>query len=312
MDPAGGARVSRMVSRAPRRLFAAVLSCLAMAVSGSAWADTYDFKIYQLGNPQLGGTGYTPRADANFRSFARQLGAAITSVNLSPPETLGHSGFDFSAELSVVDFQGGTLPTEGEFKGPLLIPSLHVRKGLPYSFEIGARAAWIEKSRMGAGTLEFKWAINEGFTYLPDIGIRGNVTKLVNGRDFDITCGGLDLGIGKQFAIAGMITITPYVGWNLLFVGATTGSVDFRPSRTLAESDLPGEQYKDFYVFQSVQAAANTHNRFYGGFRFIGGVAMIGAEISYSVIGRYRDANTGMDIDVPAVLAINSTIGLDF
>ncbi|MEW5738385.1 MAG: hypothetical protein AB1938_05635 [Myxococcota bacterium] len=294
------------------RLALATLPCLALALATSARADTYDFKIYQLGNPQVGGTGYTPRADANFRAFVRQFGAAMTSVNLAPPETLGHSGFAFNAELSVVDFQGGTLPTEGEFKGPLLIPSLHVRKGLPYSFEIGARAAWIEKSRMGAGTFELKWAVNEGFTYLPDIGVRGSITKLVNTRDFDVTCGGLDIGIGKQFAIAGMITITPYVGWNLMFVGATTSSIDFRPSRTLEESDTPGEQYRDFYIFESVLAAQNTHNRFYGGFRFIGGVAIVGAEISYSVLGRFRDAKTGMDIDVPAVLAGNFTVGLDF
>lgn len=309
MGLAAGARVSPMARRAPCRLVPLALLALA---AGPAAADTYDFKLYQLGNPQPSGTGHTPRADANFRAFARQFGAAMTSVNLAPPETLGHSGFAFNAELSIVDFGGATLPTEGEFKGPLLIPSLHIRKGLPWSFEVGARGAWVEKSRMGIASLELKWAINEGFTYLPDIGIRGNVSKLVNGRDFDVTTGGLDIGIGKQFAIAGMITITPYVGWNLLFVGATTSSIDFRPSRTLEESDLPGEQYRDYYIFTSVQAAANTHNRFYGGFRFIGGVASLGAEISYSVLGRFRDATTGMDIDVPAVLAINSTVGLDF
>lgn len=300
-----------MACRSSRRLVLAAVS-FAVALAGAARADTYDFKIYQLGNPQESGTGYTPRANSNFRAFVRQFGAAMTSVNLAPPETLGHSGFAFNAELSVVDFGGATLPTEGEFKGPLLIPSLHVRKGLPYSFELGARAAWIEKSRMGAGTFELKWAVNEGFKYLPDIGIRGSVTKLINARDFDVTCGGLDIGIGKQFAIAGMITLTPYVGWNLMFVGATTSSIDFRPSRTLEQSDTPGEQYKDFYVFDGVLAAQNTHNRFYGGFRFVGGVAIIGAEISYSVLGRFRDANTGMDVDVPAVLAGNFTVGLDF
>lgn len=287
-------------------------SLLAVAlVSGAALADSYDFRIYQLGNPQSGGTGFTPRANGNFRVFARMFAAAMTSVNLAPPETLGHSAFAFNAELSVVDFNGGALPTTGEFKGPMLIPSAHVRKGLPWSFEVGARAAWIEKSRMGAGTLELKWALNEGFTYLPDIGVRGNVTKLINGRDFDLTAGGLDIGLGKQFAIGGMVTITPYVGWNLLFVGASSGNVDFRPTRTLAESDSAGEQYRDFYVFDSLQAAGNTHNRFYGGFRFIGGVATLGAEVSYSVFSRFTDG-AGEERIIPAVLAINSTIGLDF
>ena len=183
----------------------------------------------------------------------------------------------------------------------MLLPSIHIRKGLPFSFEIGARGGWVEKSRMGTATLELKWALNEGFTYLPDIGVRGNITKLLNSRDFDLTAGGLDIGIGKQFAIGGMVTLTPYVGWNLVFVGASTSNVDFNPNRTLAEADTPAEQYKDFYVFSSLFAGANTHNRFYGGIRFIGGVLQLGGEISYSAVGTFKDAKTGENRTVAPV-----------
>lgn len=300
-----------------RRL--AVVACTLL--SGVALADTYDFHLIALGNPQPGGTGYSPRADANFRVFARQFAAGMTSVNLAPPDTLGHSGFAFSGELSIVSF-GTTdvqLPTEGEFRGPLLIPTVHVRKGLPWSFELGARGGWIEKSRMGVATLELKWSVNEGFTYLPDVGVRGSVTKLVNSRDFDLTAGGIDIGIGKQFALGGMVTLTPYVGWNLVFVGASTGNIDFHPSRTLVDADSSSEVFRDFYVFTPLQAAANSHNRFYGGVRFIGGVVMLGGEVSYSVLGKFHDctpvgtcAEVNEDRLVPAVLAINTTIGLDF
>jgi hypothetical protein len=306
------------------RILASSLCLLLAQAAFGAEPFPYDFRISDLGNPLLGGFNHKPQADANFRSFARQLGAALTSVNLAPPETLGHSGFAFTAELSIVDFGNQTvkLPTrDRDFRGPLLIPSVHVRKGLPFSFELGARGAWIEKSRMGAGTLELKWAVNEGFTYLPDIAVRGNLTKLLNSRDFDVTAGGVDLGIGKQFAIGGMVTLTPYVGWNLVFVGASTGNVDFHPERTLAESDRPSsnpqEQFRDIYVFDNLQAIDNTHHRFYGGVRFIGGVVIIGLEISYSVIGKFRDktvarGGTGLEIDVPSVLAGNFTLGLDF
>lgn len=288
-----------------------------LLLASAAFADPYDFRISDLGNPSPGGFNHQLAADANFRVFARQFGAALTSVNLSPPETLGHSGFAFSAELSSVFFgqQKVKLPTENrDFRGPLLIPSIHVRKGLPFSFELGARGAWIEKSRMGAGTLELKWAINEGFTYLPDIAVRGNITKLLNSRDFDLTAGGFDLGVGKQFAIGGMVTLTPYVGWNWVFVGASSGNVDFHPERTLADSDRSSaqEQFRDIYVFDSLQAADNSHHRLYGGFRFIGGVAMIGFEFSYSLIGKFRDTNTNADVDVPSVFALNATLGLDF
>ncbi len=304
----------------------ASLTFALMAVPASA--DPNDFKIFQLGNPNPTGTGFNVEANNNFRIFARTFAAALTSVNLSPPETLGHSGFAFSAETSVVSFgdtrapNAGGLPTEGAlipvngmpgaYSGLMVIPSLHVRKGLPFSFELGARGAWIEKSRMGAGTLELKWAVNEGFTYLPDIAIRGNITKLLNSRDFDITAGGLDLGIGKQFALGGMVTITPYIGWNLLFVGASTGNVDFHPTRTLADSDKPSEQFKDIYIFDSLQAISNSHNRFYGGARFVGGVLMIGAEFSYSVLGSFKDKATATERQIPAVMAGNFTLGLDF
>lgn len=285
--------------------------------SATAFADAYDFRIYQLGNPIEGGEGHRPDAHANFRVFTRRLAAAMTSVNLAPPETLGHSAFAIGVELSVVDFGSAVsatnIPTTSPIQGAVLLPSIHIRKGLPWSFELGVRAAWLEKSRMGSGTLELKWALNEGFTYLPDIGVRGYVTKLLNTRDFDVTAGGLDVGIGKQFAIAGMVTLTPYVGWNLSFVGATSGSVDFKPSRTLSESDQikdPTAQ-QNFYVFESVLAAQNTNNRFYGGFRFIAGVVQLGFEVSYTVADSFNDPRVGK-VQMPAVLAYNSLIGFDF
>ncbi len=291
-----------------------LLVLMVMLSAGSVLADPYDFRIFQLGNPVKGGTSFSPEANGNFRTFVRQFGAAIASSNLAPPETLGHSGFAVAADLSIVDFGTQTvkLPTESTFQGPLLMPGLHVRKGLPWSFELGARASWIEKSRMAVVTVELKWALNEGLTYLPDIGIKLGVTRLINSRDFNLTVGGVDLGVGKQFAIGGMITLTPYVGWNLGFVGASTDKVDFRPSRTLAESDKPNEQFKDVFIYNEVGAFSNTHNRFYGGLRFIGGVLMIGAEFSYTVIGKFKDDTSGTDRDVPAVMALNATLGLDF
>lgn len=270
-------------------------------VGAAAWADPYDFHLSKFGDPSI-----TSTANADFRSFARQFAAGMTSANLAPPETLGHSGFAVSADLSLVNFQG-SLPTNVDFTGPLLVPSVHFRKGLPASFEIGGRAGWIAQSRMGVGTLELKWAINEGFKYLPDIGVRGSITKLVNAKDFDLTAGGLDIGIGKQFALGGMITLTPYVGWNLMFVGASTGNIDFKPNRTLSESDAQNAQFDGFNVFAPLQAAANTHNRFYGGFRFIGGVVQLGFEVSYSILGTN---SSGKNIDV---LVWNFTLaGLDF
>lgn len=293
------------------------VALLVLLAASAAWAEKNDFRLSQLGNPQAGGTGFDARADANFRSFARQFAAAMTSMNLMPPETLGHAGFAISVDTAVINFGTGTLPTLGALQTGvpnrdwLALPSIHIRKGLPFSFEFGGRFGWIPESRQGFGTAELKWAINEGFRYFPDIGVRGSITKLVNSRDFDITAGGLDIGIGKQFPIGGMVTLTPYAGWNLMFVGASTSTIDFNPTRTLAEADGP-EQFKDLYIFAPVLAISNTHNRFYGGLRFVGAVVQLVVEVSYSAIGRFRDAKTNEDRDVPGVLGLNASLGLDF
>ncbi len=292
-----------------------------------AVADAYDFSIHQLGNPYetcAGGpcVGYSPAANANFRSFARRLGAGVTAANLMPPETLGHSAFAITAEISGVGFINAAgdgamtqaeFPTTAQFRNPLWLPSIHIRKGLPFSFEIGARAAWLEKSRMGVGTLELKWALNEGFRYIPDIGVRAYVTKILNTRDFDVTTGGLDVGVGKQFALAGMVTLTPYLGWNLGFTGATSNNVDFDPTRTLQDSDsvqVPTPE-RNFYVFNEVRAAENSHNRFYFGFRFIGGYFTFLAEFSYTLLGNFDDPLVGR-VNAGSVLALNGSIGFDF
>lgn len=284
-------------------------AALALVLGATAQADPNDIKLYQLGNPAK-----VADANAKFRVFARELGAALSSVNLMPAETLGHSGFSVTAELSLVDLKTRDfqLPTERAGGGLLLIPSVHLRKGLPFSFEVGGRLGWVEKSRMAAATLETKWALNEGFAYLPDLSVRGFGTRLLNTRDFDLTTAGLDLGIGKQLAIGGMVTLTPYGGWNLVWVSGNSNNTDFRPSRTHEEATRTATaQLQDTNIFDPLGLSTNSHNRFYGGLRFIGGALQLGAEISYSNLGKFKDG-AGTEWAMPPVTCYNFTLGLDF
>src|SRR4051812_43934090 len=104
------------------------LCLLFCVVAGSAAADQNDFRIYKLGNPDPNGvTNAIQSANGTSRVFARQFAAAISSATLMPPETLGHAGFAFSAEVSIVSItedptaaKGVTLPTQAATlcKGP--------------------------------------------------------------------------------------------------------------------------------------------------------------------------------------------------
>jgi hypothetical protein len=282
--------------------------------ASTSLASPNDLRIYQLGNPTEGRARYTPEANANFRVFAKELGAALTSFNLMPPSTLGHLGFAVNADLSVVNFRTNSflLPTETSSSGSILLPSVHVRKGLPFSFEVGARAGWIERSNLVLATIEVKWAVNEGFAQLPDIGIRGYGTRLLNTRDFELFAIGLDLGVGKRFPIAGMVSLTPYAGWNPVWVGAFSNLVDFKPERTNQEAiNTPTAQLLDSAVFEEVKAGANAHHRFYGGLRLGSGMLQVGAEVSYSSFGQFQDASTNTSRSVPALFSVNTSVGLE-
>jgi hypothetical protein len=286
---------------------------LAAVLSGTAaLADAYDLQIEKLGNPTPEAAAYNAAANAQFRAFARTFGAALTSANLMPPETVGHAAFNVNAELSVVGLSSETvLPTEDAQPGSLLVPALHVRKGLPFSLELGARVAWIEKSSMVAGTGELKWAVNEGFTWLPDVAVRAHVTRLFGNRAFDLTAAGLDFGVGKQFPIGGMITLTPYGGLDLVGINASTSILDFRQSRPYQETvTSPLAGLEDTGVYERVDFDVN--QRIYGGVRFIGGALQLGAEISFSRLGSVEVAGEAESRGVPGVFAFSTSLGLDF
>ena len=294
---------------------------LAALLSGAAaHADKNDLRISLLGNPDPAGANHSPTANTDFQAFARAMAAAITSTNLTPPETLGHAGFSVNAELGVVILPRSAsirIPTEnGSQPDTMLVPSLNVRKGLPFSVELGGRVGWVEKSRMIAATGEVKWAVNEGFTYLPDIGVRGHITRLTGVRDLSLTAGGLDAGIGKQFPLGGMVTLTPYGGLDFTFVSAETDIIDFNPGRSYIDSlqDSSRAAFEDTGVYKPVEFSSNMTQRIYGGVRFIGGTLQLSAELSFARLGSAQETDdpNSATRSLPTVVTFNTSLGLDF
>jgi len=290
---------------------------LATLLAGvAAHADKNDLRIAQLGNPDPGGANASATANSDFQAFARAMSASLTSVNLMPPETLGHAAFNTSAELSVVSLPGSIrIPTESAQPSTVLVPSFHVRKGLPFSVELGGRVGWVEKSRMVAATGELKWAVNEGFTYLPDIGVRGHITKLMGAENLSLTATGLDAGIGKQFPLGGMITLTPYGGLDFTFVSAKSSTLDFQPDRPYSGSLQNGSAaaLENTGAYSRLHFSDNMIQRIYGGARFIGGVLQLGAEISFTRLGSAPVADGSTETrGLPTVVTFNTSLGLDF
>ena len=211
-----------------RLLFAAVL-VLVPGFSLGARADINDLQIYKLGNPSAAGTAGS-NAAASFRMLSNELGVSMSAITLAPPTTIGEDGFAFAFEYTVAFVNGGATVgngaqpywvTAGGNPSVMQFPTLHFRKGLPYSLEVGGKVSAITNSSMFTGTVEAKWGLVEGFRYLPDLGVRFAMTRLFGEQDMNLTSGDLDFSLGKEFGVGGLLTLTPYAGYALLGVDSS-------------------------------------------------------------------------------------------
>ncbi len=171
-----------------------------------------------------------------FKDFAREFGLVMAPKFLAPAETLGQAGFSVGVDASFSTIDNSkehwkkASPEPGKVPDSMLSTmQVHVRKGLPFSFELGGTMTTLFDSNTIALGGELKWAFNEGFYYLPDIAVRGSVNRLLGSRDLDLLTGGVDVSVSHPFGIGGMVNVTPYAGWSLLFVNASSHVLDATP-----------------------------------------------------------------------------------
>ncbi len=171
-----------------------------------------------------------------FKAFARDFGMVMSPRLMAPAETLGQAGFSLGVEASLATIDNTAehwaraTPEQGDTPASTLSTmQIHVQKGLPFSFELGGTLTKLMGSDAFALGGELKWAFNEGFYYLPDIAVRGSVNRLLGNRDLDMLTGGIDVSISHPFGVGGLLAITPYAGWNLLFVSASSHVLDATP-----------------------------------------------------------------------------------
>jgi hypothetical protein len=241
-----------------RRPLASVAAAALAALPAAGRAtEPLDLDLVRLGAPSaqvwtgLGAAAGTPLApgeadqlasDARkrFAILSSEMALALSSAVLQPASTTGDDGFDVSAEAAYVAVKPAPLgdpantlafpaqsqwPSYGPEPHGLLIPSFHVRKGLPYSLEVGGRLLWVSQSSMYAGQLEAKWALQEGFSYSPDLALRAAWTQLFGQRDWNLGTGDVDAMISKRWAVGAGASLTPYLAARFTFLNASTGAM---------------------------------------------------------------------------------------
>jgi hypothetical protein len=314
LDRSAGPGDDCAVSHGIRTLAA---GCLATALSwtGTAVAGEQDFRL----NGTKGGAGilfdcddgspgrdcqrYVPDQEA-FRDFTTQLGLVLAPRMAAPARTLGYAGFHLSAMWSgtmVSEDADYWLLTErgqrSQTAAPLLSTlQLDARKGLPFSFEVGANFMWLVGSQVFAPGLEVRWALQEGARYIPDLSLRGAVSHMVGNRDLLLSTVGLDAMLSKSFGVAGMVNVTPYAGWGLLMVAATSRVIDPTPTDD-------GDAQNDF-VFASIRPASSVQHKLTLGLRTVYHVLNVTVQGDFQMLDRYTQGS--------AVTTVSVKLGLDF
>lgn len=238
-----------------RRLALLAAATLAVAAAPAARAEPLDIDLSRLGapdpsawtsvNPGGVASGFNAQlardARRRFAILSSEVGLALSSAVLHPASTTGYSGFAVDLEVATVavhaDPVGVTTagyaatPWAGASTQPssLYLPSLHVRKGLPFSFEVGGRLVYLAMSNAFAGQGEAKWALVEGIDYLPEFAVRGAYTRLFGVRDWNLSTTELDVLISKRFGLMGVTSLTPYVAARFTWIDASSEQIDFAP-----------------------------------------------------------------------------------
>ena len=266
-------------------------------------------------------------ARVRFARLTTDLALAFTSSLLQPASTTGHSGFNFDLEASYTQVHHEVLGGETATFGPptyggvdywpthtqkptgLLMPSLHMRKSLPFSFEVGGRVTYMSQSSYFAAQLEGKWALLEGYAVWPEVALRAAYTKVLGVRDLELGVTEFDVMTSKRFGLNAVTSVTPYLALRLARLSASTPVLNFRPDMPPAsQADLANNSA----AFPDVKSSLYRTTL---GARLTAGAVSLGLEATYYGGGTKGSGSAGADYPkyaTPSSLAGAFKFGFEF
>ncbi len=148
-------------------------------------------------------------SQSQFLKLSTDLGAAAAYKGVTPATPLGLTGFDVGVEVTQTKIENTS-----EFRqagvgdiSNLYVPKIHVAKGLPYGFDIGAfvsRVSGVNGSLIGA---EARCAILDDGVATPAVGIRLSGSKLTGVSHVSLSTFAIDAMLSKKLTL-----VTPYIG----------------------------------------------------------------------------------------------------
>jgi len=176
-----------------------------------------------LAQPALAGdlSSLSTLTQAEFRTVSEDLGAAFSYKPIAPTAAQGITGFDLSVEVTGTDISrsAAALSKAGASDSPmdtLLVPRLHVHKGLPLGIDIAAFMASVPAINASLVGGELRYALIGGGLATPAVGLRAAFTNLRGSNELAFNTRSVDVSVSKGF-----VMLTPYAGLGQVWVNST-------------------------------------------------------------------------------------------
>ena len=188
-------------------------------------------------------TQLTTLSQPNFRLLSEDFGSALSYKSVQPAEPLGITGFDISVEATSTDISKSGAVLKTATNGAvditrMIVPRLHVSKGLPFGIDVSASMASVPSTDIKLFGGELRYAFIKGGLAIPAVAIRAAMSSMTGVPELNFNTKSLDISISK-----GILMFTPYAGVGQVWVTST-------PKGTAA--NLSEEAFTQSKVFAGV------------------------------------------------------------
>ncbi len=189
---------------------------------------------------------------AAFKRLISQYAFAFAAAAMHSARTTGYGGFHLSLESDFTSISSGKSYWKDGTRGPtdpsngassvrngspqslLQLYSLKFRKSFGFGLEITGIVGFMPKTSIISGGADVRLSLLEGFRtgvggILPDIAVGGGVRSITGTPQFQLTVAALDAQISKPLVIQDSQVLTPYIGYQYLWIFGDSGLVDLTP-----------------------------------------------------------------------------------
>lgn len=168
-----------------------------------------------------------------YKSLMREVGMAMGPRMAGPAASGGSLGIEASYEISGVGSNSSADYWTKAATNPesiITTQQVRIRKGLPYSMQLGGVVTSMSNSNLTAIGLELGISITDGYKNIPDIIFRPSIHTVLGNSQIDMFIIGADLGVSKAFGIAGIFSLQPWVAYSPVFTHVNTHQVALYPT----------------------------------------------------------------------------------